>query len=82
MALTYLSVPVGGYGIRYVRWALTRIGGILGWVVAESHAISSDYRDIDPQYGTLADWDSLLKGVHERGMKLMCASWIILWIFG
>ena len=32
---------------------------------------SSDYCDIDPQYGTLADWDKLLKGVHERGMKLM-----------
>ncbi|KAF8148638.1 glycoside hydrolase family 13 protein [Crassisporium funariophilum] len=31
----------------------------------------SDYRDIDPRYGTLADWDNLLKGVHERGMKLM-----------
>lgn len=32
---------------------------------------SSDYRDIDPRYGTLADWDNLLKGVHERDMKLM-----------
>ncbi|KAH7884182.1 glycoside hydrolase family 13 protein [Phlebopus sp. FC_14] len=31
----------------------------------------SDYRDIDPRYGTLEDWDRLLKGVHERGMKLM-----------
>ncbi|KAF8883819.1 glycoside hydrolase family 13 protein [Infundibulicybe gibba] len=31
----------------------------------------SDYRDIDPRYGTLADWDNLLKGVHDRGMKLM-----------
>ncbi|KAF8797493.1 glycoside hydrolase family 13 protein [Phlegmacium glaucopus] len=31
----------------------------------------SDYRDIDPRYGTLADWDSLLQGVHDRGMKLM-----------
>ncbi|KAG9310483.1 glycoside hydrolase superfamily [Chiua virens] len=31
----------------------------------------SDYRDIDPRYGTLADWDNLLQGVHERGMKLM-----------
>ncbi|KDR69930.1 hypothetical protein GALMADRAFT_230296 [Galerina marginata CBS 339.88] len=31
----------------------------------------SDYRDIDPRYGTLGDWDNLLKGVHERGMKLM-----------
>ncbi|KAG5641407.1 hypothetical protein DXG03_005275 [Asterophora parasitica] len=31
----------------------------------------SDYRDIDPRYGTLSDWDNLLKGVHDRGMKLM-----------
>ncbi|KAJ2933230.1 hypothetical protein H1R20_g3817, partial [Candolleomyces eurysporus] len=31
----------------------------------------SDYQNIDPRYGTLEDWDNLLKGVHERGMKLM-----------
>jgi hypothetical protein len=31
----------------------------------------SDYQDIDPRYGTLKDWDNLLHGVHERGMKLM-----------
>ncbi|KAJ2913186.1 hypothetical protein MD484_g7227, partial [Candolleomyces efflorescens] len=31
----------------------------------------SDYLDIDPRYGTLEDWDNLLKGTHERGMKLM-----------
>lgn len=31
----------------------------------------SDYREIDPRYGTLADWDNLLSGVHDRGMKLM-----------
>ncbi|KAG6819769.1 maltose permease [Arthromyces matolae] len=31
----------------------------------------SDYRDIDPRYGTLEDWDRLLQGVHERGMKLV-----------
>ncbi|KAJ7729934.1 glycoside hydrolase family 13 protein [Mycena metata] len=31
----------------------------------------SDYRDIDPRYGTLQDWDKLLAGVHARGMKLM-----------
>ncbi|KAI9461128.1 glycoside hydrolase family 13 protein [Boletus coccyginus] len=31
----------------------------------------SDYRDIDPRYGSLADWDRLLQGVHERGMKLI-----------
>jgi oligo-1,6-glucosidase len=31
----------------------------------------SDYRDIDPVFGTLADFDRLLAGVHERGMKLI-----------
>ncbi|KAA1479220.1 glycoside hydrolase family 13 protein [Dentipellis sp. KUC8613] len=31
----------------------------------------ADYEDIDPRYGTLGDWDNLLKGAHERGMKLM-----------
>ncbi|KAJ6530664.1 glycoside hydrolase family 13 protein, partial [Mycena capillaripes] len=31
----------------------------------------SDYRNIDPRYGTLDDWDKLLAGVHRRGMKLM-----------
>ncbi|KAI6165427.1 glycoside hydrolase family 13 protein [Pisolithus thermaeus] len=31
----------------------------------------SDYRDIDPRYGTLEDWDNLLRAVHQRGMKLM-----------
>lgn len=32
---------------------------------------SSDYYDIDPMYGTLEDWDSLLRGIHDRGMRLM-----------
>lgn len=32
---------------------------------------SADYRSIDPRYGTLDDWDRLIKGVHDRGMKLM-----------
>ncbi|KAJ6472091.1 glycoside hydrolase family 13 protein [Mycena sanguinolenta] len=31
----------------------------------------SDYRNIDPRYGTLQEWDDLLAGLHERGMKLM-----------
>ena len=31
----------------------------------------SDYTAIDPRYGTLEDWDRLLAGVHERGMKLL-----------
>ena len=31
----------------------------------------SDYRDIEPTFGTLSDFDRLLTGVHERGMKLV-----------
>jgi len=31
----------------------------------------SDYQDIDPLFGTLADFDELLRAVHERGMKLI-----------
>jgi alpha-glucosidase len=31
----------------------------------------SDYRDTDPRYGTLEDWDRLISEVHARGMKLM-----------
>jgi hypothetical protein len=33
----------------------------------------SDYRAIHPLYGTMEDWEELLRGVHDRGMKLMCA---------
>ncbi len=31
----------------------------------------SDYQDIDPTFGTLAEFDALLEGVHARGMKLV-----------
>jgi oligo-1,6-glucosidase len=31
----------------------------------------SDYQDIDPTFGSLADFDALLAALHERGMKLM-----------
>lgn len=31
----------------------------------------SDYCDIDPLFGTLADFDLLLDEIHERGMKLV-----------
>lgn len=31
----------------------------------------SDYQDIDPMFGTLADFDELLAQVHARGMKLV-----------
>lgn len=31
----------------------------------------SDYQDIMTEFGTLEDFDRMLKGIHERGMKLM-----------
>jgi oligo-1,6-glucosidase len=31
----------------------------------------SDYQDVDPMFGTLADVDALIAGLHERGMKLI-----------
>ena len=31
----------------------------------------SDYQDIDPVFGTLADFDELLAGLHARGIKLV-----------
>jgi oligo-1,6-glucosidase len=31
----------------------------------------SDYHDIDPVFGTLADFDELLAALHDRGIKLM-----------
>ncbi|WP_445487786.1 glycoside hydrolase family 13 protein [Niallia sp. 03133] len=31
----------------------------------------SDYQDIMDEFGTLKDWEKLLAGLHERGMKLM-----------
>jgi oligo-1,6-glucosidase len=32
---------------------------------------SSDYENIDPKYGSLEDWDHLVKAIHDCGMKLM-----------
>jgi oligo-1,6-glucosidase len=31
----------------------------------------SDYRDVMDEFGTLADWDELLAGMHRRGLKLV-----------
>ena len=31
----------------------------------------SDYRDIMDEFGTLADWDELLAGMHQRGIRLV-----------
>mmetsp|Transcript_97250 Transcript_97250/g.280635 ORF Transcript_97250/g.280635 Transcript_97250/m.280635 type:complete len:635 (-) Transcript_97250:67-1971(-) len=32
---------------------------------------TSDYMNIDPAYGTIEDFDELVKGVHDRGMHLV-----------
>ena len=31
----------------------------------------SDYCDIHPEFGTMDDFDELLEGIHQRGMKLL-----------
>jgi oligo-1,6-glucosidase len=31
----------------------------------------SDYCAIDPLFGTMADWEHLLRGLHERGIRLL-----------
>jgi glycosidase len=31
----------------------------------------SDYRNVDPRYGTLGDWDELRDALHNRGMKIV-----------
>ena len=31
----------------------------------------SDYRDIMPEFGSLADWEEMLAGMHQRGIKLV-----------
>ncbi|MBL0275901.1 MAG: DUF3459 domain-containing protein [Anaeromyxobacter sp.] len=31
----------------------------------------ADYREVDPEYGTLADLDALLAAAHQRGMKVI-----------
>ncbi|WRN76827.1 alpha-amylase family glycosyl hydrolase [Staphylococcus aureus] len=33
--------------------------------------IFSDYQEIMDEFGTMEDFDRLLKGVHDRGMKLV-----------
>ena len=31
----------------------------------------SDYRDIMDEFGTMADFDEMIKGMHDRGIKLI-----------
>lgn len=57
---------------------LERLGVDVVWlspVYRSPHADNgydiSDYQDIDPTFGTLADFDELLAAVHARGMKLV-----------
>jgi oligo-1,6-glucosidase len=65
-------------GIRSRLDHLERLGVDVIWlspIYRSPHADNgydiSDYQDIDPAFGTLADFDELLADVHARGMKLV-----------
>ncbi|GAB3173300.1 alpha-glucosidase [Myceligenerans halotolerans] len=65
-------------GIRQRLDHLERLGVDVIWlspVYRSPHADNgydiSDYQDIDPQFGTLEEFDALLAAVHDRGMRLV-----------
>jgi oligo-1,6-glucosidase len=65
-------------GIRSRLDHLERLGVDVIWlspIYRSPHADNgydiSDYQDIDPTFGTLAEFDALLADVHARGMKLV-----------
>ena len=31
----------------------------------------ADYTDVDPKYGTLADFDALVEAAHQRGLRIV-----------
>ena len=65
-------------GIRQRLDHLERLGVDVVWlspVYRSPHSDNgydiSDYQDIDPAFGTLADFDDLLADLHRRGMRLV-----------
>ena len=36
-----------------------------------SYYAVSDYRGINPEFGTLSDWTALVKAIHDKGMKVI-----------
>lgn len=60
--------------LDYLKWL-----GITGiWIspfykspMADFGYDISDYRDVDPIFGTLKDFDDLIKAAHERGLKIV-----------
>jgi alpha-glucosidase len=73
-----------GDGIGDLRGILQRLDYLLGlgiegiWIapfypspMADFGYDIADYCNVDPIFGTLADFDQLLKAIHERGLKLI-----------
>ena len=65
-------------GIRRRLDHLTRLGVDAVWIspfypspMADFGYDVSDYCDVDPVFGTLADFDRLIAAAHERGLKLI-----------
>src|SRR3954468_526855 len=60
--------------LDYLEW----LGGDALWLspiypspLADMGYDVADYTDVDPAYGTLADFDALLASAHARGLKLL-----------
>jgi len=63
-----------GEKLDYLQWLGTDaiwISPIFPSPMADFGYDVSDYTDIDPIFGTLAEFDALLADVHRRGMKLL-----------
>ena len=63
--------------LNYLQWVgvdAVWISPIFPSPMADFGYDVSNYTDIDPIFGTLAEFDTLLADVHRRGMKLLPAN--------
>ena len=36
----------------------------------------ADYRDVDPRFGTLEDFDAMREAAHEAGIRIIVDLWV------
>ena len=64
---THLFFAPEGHGVRYVSEPIIWGRVVLG----RRECKRSDYCDIDPRYGTLEDFDNLVKEAGKRSIKVL-----------